>query len=154
MQLLTLGRRVKVQRAPQDDRCPLSSTQSISAHSCLSRWRLWEIVFSGMFGLWSLGVWTWKKSNNNSVAGLTFIFSSCPPNHRPLVFSTFSLVSRIHPTGVEKSSTCGVFLKSASIFLCKHLFLWPNAFLSHGLPWFYSLWISLFCPFQRNYIKM
>lgn len=60
-------------------------------------------------------------------------FPPVPPNHRPLVFSSFSLVSRLHPTGVENSSTCGVFLKSGSIFLCKHLFPWPSAFLSHGL---------------------
>ena len=67
VQLLTLSRRVKVQRTPRNDRCPLSSFQSISIHSCLSRWWLCEIVFSGMWHLWSLGVWTWKESTKKTV---------------------------------------------------------------------------------------
>lgn len=86
---------------------------------------------------------------------LNLRFSPFPHNHWPLVFSTFTLVSRLHPTGVVKSSTCGVFLKSGNIFLCKHLrLLWPNAFHSHGLPCFYSLWVILFLPFHGNYIRI
>lgn len=91
VQLLTLGRRVKVQRTPRNDRFPLSFTQSISVHSRVLRRSLWEIVFSGMLGLWSLGVWTWKESNNKSVAGLNLHFVSFRHCCWPLVGFTFSL---------------------------------------------------------------
>lgn len=155
VQLLTLGRRVKVQRAPGDDRCPLSSTQSISAHSCLSRWRLWEIVFSGMFGLWSLGVWTWKKSNNKSVAGLTFIFFLLSPPITGLLSSLLSLWCPDYIRPVLRNPPHVGSFSSLAAFFCVNISFLDQVLFSLTVYRDFILCESVFfCPFQRNCIKM